>query len=759
MDRRLTVLPIHAGVSNTEISGAVHPVQYGKSSVQCPRPSSVAVQPNSAKTMSQPEQNIPGITVYSDEVSMGSGSGSNGAPAVTAVVPHSVEEPEASLVPQTMMQRPSEELFGGQRIFLHAPQYHWHVQGAVGVDDEARQQVVALAEQLYQFGHRTEAREMDLWGRLQNMMETSGVHQLVAQLEQTMQAETTSFAERVFQYVDESAERLEKNLAAHWKETKGLQAQIPVLQQQDNQAGNRLDQLEKKLENMRVAQATFARNLVNDAKKALSEQVDQKVVAVQAELTQQINEVRQYLHETLTELKEEAATVTQSQERMWEVISRMGEDVRGVAEKVGSGRLFPIPESDEDPDTPSVENTPIAEGVAGPSMGTSPPPGCTIDETEEESSVKDSVTSGVTMRKPGEGSTGVRPEGIAEKGTTQSDVCGAWVFEDKTVASTGENEEKGGVFIGDPMVTQRMAPLDYSESVSDTVSLVGKGPTMTGPVSGGSTPHAAGVGQMKLEAPPRYSGKKQPSVRTWLSQMERYMRLMKYDPTDWLDVVAMRVDGAASSWVTAVLQEVANGRRQAFRTWGQFKVAMIHRFESITETEDARRQLRTLKQTGRVGGYIQKFQELQYRLPSMTDEEAFHAFLSGLVPHLQEHVGAHVQGDLEQAMAMAQRLEAYKGGDGAKAGGTKGSRKFKKQNKQGNVAQVQGSTSGGTVLVVQGQQNQKQGKGRQSNQQKKKQKRRGGQFQGKCYNCGGNHAMRDCQEWKDLKKKLQSSGN
>ena len=131
------------------------------------------------------------------------------------------------------------------------------------------------------------------------------------------------------------------------------------------------------------------------------------------------------------------------------------------------------------------------------------------------------------------------------------------------------------------------------------------------------------------------------------------MRLMKYAPTDWLDVVAMCVDGAASSWVNAVLQEVATRRRQAFRTWGQFKVATIHQFESITEIEDACRQLRALKQTGRVGGYIQCFQELQHCLPSMTDEEDFHAFLFGLVPHLQEHVGAHVQGDLEQAMAMA----------------------------------------------------------------------------------------------------------
>ena len=41
----------------------------------------------------------------------------------------------------------------------------------------------------------------------------------------------------------------------------------------------------------------------------------------------------------------------------------------------------------------------------------------------------------------------------------------------------------------------------------------------------------------------------------------------------------------------------------------------------------------------------------------MTDEEAFHTFLSGLQPHLQEHVGAHVQGDLEAAIAMIQRLE------------------------------------------------------------------------------------------------------
>ena len=63
----------------------------------------------------------------------------------------------------------------------------------------------------------------------------------------------------------------------------------------------------------------------------------------------------------------------------------------------------------------------------------------------------------------------------------------------------------------------------------------------------------------------------------------------------------------------------------------------------------------------------------------MTGEEAFHAFLFGLQPHLQEHVGAHIQGDLDATIVMAQRLEVYCG-----------SKKFKSQKKTGLV-QVEGS--------------------------------------------------------------------
>ena len=50
--------------------------------------------------MSHPEQDLPGMTTYSDKISMGSGNGSNGVPTLSAVVTSVVEEPEASLVPQ-----------------------------------------------------------------------------------------------------------------------------------------------------------------------------------------------------------------------------------------------------------------------------------------------------------------------------------------------------------------------------------------------------------------------------------------------------------------------------------------------------------------------------------------------------------------------------------------------------------------------------------------------------------------------------------
>ena len=47
-----------------------------------------------------------------------------------------------------------------------------------------------------------------------------------------------------------------------------------------------MDMVEKKLEDIRVAQIRFATDLVDEARKALSMEIDRKVTAVRAEFQQ-----------------------------------------------------------------------------------------------------------------------------------------------------------------------------------------------------------------------------------------------------------------------------------------------------------------------------------------------------------------------------------------------------------------------------------------------------------------------------------------
>ena len=70
----------------------------------------------------------------------------------------------------------------------------------------------------------------------------------------------------------------------------------------------------------------------------------------------------------------------------------------------------------------------------------------------------------------------------------------------------------------------------------------------------------------------------------------------------------------------------------------------------------------------------------------MAQEEVLDALMASLKTHLQDHVAAHVQGHLEAAMAMAERLEVFCGGDESKASDGKGFSKDQRSNKESSVA-------------------------------------------------------------------------
>ena len=64
---------------------------------------------------------------------------------------------------QAEVVAPGAAEFQGPRIFAHAPRYEWHLEVHVhGLDEEARQQTVAMEALLHHFCVMTEVREQEL---------------------------------------------------------------------------------------------------------------------------------------------------------------------------------------------------------------------------------------------------------------------------------------------------------------------------------------------------------------------------------------------------------------------------------------------------------------------------------------------------------------------------------------------------------------------------------------------------------------------
>ena len=306
---------------------------------------------------------------------------------------------------------------------------------------------------------------------------------------------------------------------------------------------------------------------------------------------------------------------------------------------------------------------------------------------------------------------------------------------------------------------------DAPPYVSYTADLPHPSAATMGTTAGTSAGAPLGIGQLKLEGPARYSGGRKPSVRAWLVEVERWMRLMRYPPADWVDIVATRLDGAASTWIERELQRARRQRRAAWPTWEAFTDAMARAFEPATVVEEARQQILNLRQTGRVAGYVQRFRELLYKIPEMTEEESYTLFVRGLKPEVKTSVGVNVPGGLEDAITWAQRVDLWQSREGA--GQEEKAGKKKQKGKLSAVSGEPGPSAGGQVVVVQGaapqnsggQREKGGGKGKQKGKQRQRQQR--GQGPPRCFICGEGHQMKDCPQWKQVlavaKKKPQGN--
>ena len=269
------------------------------------------------------------------------------------------------------------------------------------------------------------------------------------------------------------------------------------------------------------------------------------------------------------------------------------------------------------------------------------------------------------------------------------------------------------------------------------------------------------IGQLKLEAPPRFNGARRPGAQKWLESMTTWMTLMNYPRDQWILISSTRLEGHVSSWFSAQMKSIQRGQRGQWLSWEQYSQELIKIFAPLDEEEDARRQLKELKQMGRVAGYTAKFNELFYKVPNMTEKDKFSMYFLGLVPRLQAEVGLRLERDaqrsVERVTAVAQRAEEYlklkytkDNGHKKKTDGDKKGRKQTPGGRQGgNVVNVEPADDTSQVNATTSKKTEKKRTGNRRTTWRGRGNGRGGRANRgppKCFCCEGEHLLHDCPE-------------
>ena len=216
------------------------------------------------------------------------------------------------------------------------------------------------------------------------------------------------------------------------------------------------------------------------------------------------------------------AAVHKSQEKMGQAMKRMSNELQELVQRdasiEGEEETKPLLATinwDKELLAPTATSS-----LEQPVFSTPSPWLARIPESEEgKASVKDSVTSGVPARVHGEGveaSESSKHLAIPEFkfGFGGSFMAGdGGTEEGAKLAFVVPIEEQKGKLSMDPMVEALWKSIDFLAPTEELISLVGKSMGMPTATSGSFIPQIVGIGQMKLEAPPQYFGKRQPGLR------------------------------------------------------------------------------------------------------------------------------------------------------------------------------------------------------------------------------------------------------
>ena len=139
------------------------------------------------------------------------------------------------------------------------------------------------------------------------------------------------------------------------------------------------------------------------------------------------------------------------------------------------------------------------------------------------------------------------------------------------------------------------------------------------------------TGRVDAPKPKMFDGSRSArDIDNFLYHMERYFdATLILDDASKLRTVPLFLGDVATLWWRRVCEDIARERRAAVTTWRDFKAELKRQFYPEHATDEARRQLRRLKQSGTVREYVKSFTELMFEIPDMADQNTLFTHIRG----------------------------------------------------------------------------------------------------------------------------------
>ncbi|KAG9450106.1 hypothetical protein H6P81_010071 [Aristolochia fimbriata] len=236
--------------------------------------------------------------------------------------------------------------------------------------------------------------------------------------------------------------------------------------------------------------------------------------------------------------------------------------------------------------------------------------------------------------------------------------------------------------------------------------------------------------KLKVPKPKVYDGTRDPKViDNFLWQVEQYLSVSGVHGDEHMIMGASMflVDDAILWW----RRRTGDGEASTtpILSWVDFKAELKRQFFPENAEFEAGKELRALKQSGKIKEYVSRFTSLMLCISNMTDEDRLFAFLDGLKPWAEQELRRRDVKSLAEALSTAEKLTEFEKKTEVSTSSSKGSNASKGKKPW----------------------EKKSNKLERTDDKKKK-----GDGKPKCFLCDGDHFLKDCPRKKLLNSMVES---